>query len=288
MAVTSASEHWANRDGSFGAIRDSRMRRHWLVKTSDKWDDQITIRDHFRDVMDIEYLTPHPSNIYFTLRNLECTPKDETPLAWDVTGVYSAGPLDDDDGQQQGDNPTERPTVIEWGSELSQEFTTKDKDDKPMLNSAGDALEPFEKDDVRWIITLTKNFATIPAWVSEYVNKVNSSAVTVTGRSLAARTVKLQRLHVPPMQIENDVPFFAVTAELAYRRETWDVKRLDEGFHYLDGSDRKQITLDDDESPSEPVPLDGSGGVLAAPDPDNAVYLTFKIYEEADLNDLPF
>ena len=286
MAVTSASEHWPQRGGSFGALRDSRMTRHWLVKTDDKLDDAITIRDHFRDVMGIQYLTAHPNNIYFTLRNLECSQKDETPKAWDVTGVYSPAPLDED--QQQEENPLDRPTIIEWSSELAQEFTTKDKNGKPMLNSAGDPLEPLEKDDVRWSVSLTKNFASIPFWVAEYVNTINSSAVIVQGQSLPAHTLKVQQLHIPPLQIENNIPFYQVMVALAYKAETWRVKRLDEGFHYVTGGDRKKITLDDGNEPSEPVPLDGAGGVLADPDPDNAVYLDYDVYDEKDHNNLPF
>lgn len=288
MSVLTVSENWPQRSGSFGTVSDSRLTRHWLVKTDSKWDNAVTIRDHFRDVLGIEYLTPHPSNIFFTLRNLQCDPLDDTPIAWNVTGIYSTAPLDDDEQDQQIDNPLLRPTIIEWNSEISQEFTTKDKDGKPMLNSAGDALEPIEKDDVRWVISLTRNFASIPFWVAEYTNTVNSAAVAVQGQTLAARTLKLQRLHISPLQVENDIPFYQVNCELAYKPDTWDVDRLDEGFHYLDGSDRKKILLDDGESPSEPVPLDGSGGILANPDPDNAVYQTKKIYSEKDHNNLPF
>lgn len=286
MAVVWAGEHWDGRDGSFGSVTDNTMTRVWKVKTNNKFDDQTVVLAHFTGTMGITYLSAHPSNGYFTARKIDAKQLAASPYAWIVTVTYSTEPLREDEDEPE--NPLSRPVRITWSSELSQEFTTKDKDGKPMLNSAGDPLEPWERDDVRWIIRLTKNFSSLPSWVANYVNKVNSSSLTIQGITLAARTCKLQALNIGEQQVQNDIPYIEVSADIAYRPDAWDVKRLDEGFHEKLGATRQKILLDDNNEPSEPVPLNGSGAHLSEPDPDNAVYLTYKIYEEADLNDLPF
>jgi hypothetical protein len=292
--VISVKEHWERRGGTFGSIRDSSVRRHWKVKTDSAYDDQGTIRDHFRDNLGITLFVPHPNpNLpQFTFRNLDCDQFPESPKLWDVTGTYSSDPTSEED--QQNENPLLRPTIIEWDSKLSQEFTARDKDGKAMLNSAGDGMESIEKDSVRWIITLQRNFDSLPSWVAGYVNKVNSSGIVIDGQSLAARTCKLQRLRVPARRVENGVSFVEVIAEIAYRSETWDVYRLDEGFNTLDrvGEEKLKILIPDEDGemrePTEPVPLDGSGQALLAADEDTAVFRHFKIYEEADFSVLPF
>lgn len=294
--VTTVKEHWPNRGGTFGVSRESSVRRHWTVKTSNKMDDPGVIRDHFRDNLGISLYVPHPNPnlIQFLFRTLDCTQFSEAPTLWEVVGNYSSEPFDEEDQEQQDNpNPVLRATVIEWDSELSQEFTARDKDGKAMLNSAGDALESIERDDVRWIITLTKNFEALPGWVAGYVNKVNSEEITVDGQELAARTCKLQRLRIPGRRVEGGVSFVEVTAEIAYRPDTWDVYRLDEGFNALDRVGEKYKILIPDEDgemrePTEPIPLDGEGSVLFTATEDTAVFRHFKIYKEADFNDLPF
>lgn len=285
MAVLWAREHWEGRDGSFGAITDSTMTRVFKVKTDNRYDDQTVIVSHFANVMGITFLSPHPSNGFFTARKLDPKQMSQSPFAWMVTVQYSTEPLNEDEDEPE--NPLDKPLRVSWDSELSQTFTTKDRNDKPMLNSAGDPLEPIEKDDVRWMIRLTKNFSSVPSWVANYVNKVNSSSVTIQGLTLEPRTCKVQSLRIGEMQVQNDVSFMEVSVEIAYKPDTWDAVRLDEGFHYLNGSSEPtKITLSDGSEPSEPVLLDGDGGILANPTPDNAHYLNYRVYEEADLNTL--
>jgi hypothetical protein len=286
MAVVWAREHWEGRDGSFGSVTDNTMTRVWKVKTNNKLDDQTVIVAHFTGTMGIAFLSPHPSNGFFTARKIDPKQMAVSPYAWTVTVTYSTEPLREDEDEPE--NPLDRPVRISWSSELSQEFTTKDKDGKPMLNSAGDPLEPYEKDDVRWIIRLVKNFSALPTWVANFTNKVNSSSLSIGGLTLAERTCKVQSLQISEQQVQNDIPYVEVSVEIAYRPDTWDAKRLDEGFHEKLGSTRQKILLDDNNEPSEPVPLNGAGAHISEPDPDNAVYLDYEIYEEEDLNDLPF
>jgi hypothetical protein len=298
MGILRCAEHWDGRSGTFENVTSNRVRRKWLVVTDDKYLDPLDVAAYFAATVGIVWQTPHPSDSNYTARSLEVDPKSETPFAYDVVVTYSTEPFRADEQEQNILNPTNRPPRITWDSETVQQFTTKDKDGKPMLNSAGDPLEPIEKDDIRWIISLTKNFASLPLWILNCVNVVNSSAVTVSGVTLPTRTVKTQRLRISDLLNENGFDFYEVTIELAYKPDTWDVDRLDEGFNVIAGdgdipaSEKKRIRIEDDEGEfqetTEAVPLDGAGGVLANPDPDNCVYRTSEIYEDEDLNALPF
>lgn len=300
MSVVRCAPHWKGRDGSFENVQNNRVSRTWIVVTDDKNDNQFTISSYFATDVEggIVFLTPHPDANAYTARGLQADQQDESPFWWMVTVTYSTEPLKADEEERQAPNPLDRPARITWDSENAQEFTVKDKDDEAMLNSAGDPLEPVEKDDIRWIISITKNFEELPDWVIDTVNCVNSSAITVSGKTLPARTVKVNRLRIGELQIDNDVPYYEVTVELAYKKGTWDVKRLDEGFNVIAGdgkleaTDKKRILVEDDDGefqpPTEAIPLDGEGGILEFPTPDTAQYITFKIYEEEDLNDLPF
>lgn len=298
MGITRCAEHWDGRSGTFENVTSNRVRRKWLVVTDDKYLDPLEVADYFKNTLNIQWQTPHPSNGSFTARSLEVDSRSDTPYAYDVVVTYSTEPFRSDVDQQNILNPLNRPPRITWDSETVQQFTTKDKNGKPMLNSAGDPLEPIEKDDIRWIISITKNFASLPSWVLNYVNVTNSSAVTISGLTLPARTVKTQRLRISDLLTENGFDYYEVTIELAYKPDTWDVDRLDEGFNVITGdgdipaSEKKRIRIEDDagefQETTEAVPLDGDGGVLANPTPDNAHYDTHEIYNDEDLNDLPF
>lgn len=300
MAVVWAKEHWEGREGSFENVINNRLTRTWKVKTNDVSDDALVIADHFDASLGIRFLSPHPRNAFYTARNLDPKQESESPYFWRVTVIYSTEPLGEEEDKPE--NPLERPAEISGESEMSQIFTTKDKDGKPVLNSAGDCLEPHELDDPRGVIIIDKNFATIPTWLSEYVNKVNSTDFSIPGFSspFAARTVKMQRFRFEKAQVQNDVTFVPVSIELSVKKDTWDVDRLDEGFHevtggtvvsyptrgisYRSGGTKAKITLDDNNEPTEPVPLDGTGQKLTDPTPDNAVYMTVKYHEEADFS----
>ncbi len=298
MAVTRCAEHWKGRAGAFEGVTNNTLRRQWLVVTNSSSDTPYAIASYFAATVGIVYLTPHPDANIYTARNMEIDPLEDTPLAYEVTVTYSSVPIKADEEERQAPNPLDRPARITWDSENAQEFTTKDKDGKAMLNSAGDPLEPVEKDDIRWIIAITKNFASLPSWILSTVNKVNSSQITVSGLALPARSTKVQRLRIGEQQVDNDIPYYEVTVELAYKPSLWDVKRLDEGFNVSSGDGRVpaaqkiKIQIEDDagefQDATEAIPLDGAGAVLANPTPTNAVFTTFKIYEEADLNELPF
>lgn len=291
MAVVFAREHWKSRGGSFSGVTNNQVRREWIVKTSDRNDTPITIAKYFATTLSISYLSLHPDvTLYtFTAREMEIDPLEDTPFAYNVVVTYSSEPIQDEEQDQQDVSPLDRAPHIDLSSELAQTFTVTDKDDEAMLNSANDPYEAIEKDDVRWLFTVRKNLSAIPSWVLDYVNKTNESAFTILGLSCPPRTLKLNGLQIPAKQNENGVTFYPVTAEFAYRRETWDAVRVDEGFNWITGGEKKVIMLDDEDgnkvTATEPQLLDGQGGILLVT-LEEAHFNTFEIYESADYSAL--
>lgn len=296
MSVVRCAEDWKGRNGTFENVTNNRVVRKFFVRTDDKYDNQFTITSYFATDMGITFLSPHPDANIYTCRSLDADQRDDSPFAWDVTCTYSTEPLNEDE-EDKPENPLDRPARITWDSEVFQKFTNRDKDGNVMVNSAGDPIEAIEVDDIRWVISITKNFASLPAWVLTVPNSVNSSAVNISGVSLPARTVKVGHLHIGELQVENDIPFYEVTVELSYKPGTWDEEVPDEGFNVSDGSgnvsntDRTRIMVEDDNGdlspPTEAVLLNGSGGVLANPTSASAVMLNKRVYQELDFSGLP-
>lgn len=284
MAVVSAEEHWEGRDGSFAGIRDSDVSRHFLLKTDNKLDDQFVVKAHVEQVMGLSYLEPHPVNSDYTIRNVECTQKPETPIAWDVTVDYSTEPFNNDEIDQEEPNPTDRPARISWSSEFVRRFTTEDKDGEPLWNTAADPYEPQEVDHVRWSIEVRKNVASVPAWVTSYVNRVNSSPVSIGGVTLAVRTLKCNGLSISEEKQQNDFTYYELVVSLSYDPDKWDLRLLSAGFRDSNGDK----ILDNEKDPvTTPWPLDSDGFKIDSPTAANVEWQTFRIYKEADLNNLP-
>lgn len=284
MAVTEVHEKWEGRDGTFGKVSENGLRRMHLVKTSNKWDDAYIVSQS-NDLP--KWNNPHPSNFFFRARKQTITPVSDTPFWWEVVTDYTTEPVEDE--ERQDANPLDRETKVTWASQVYQGYTVEDKDGNAMLNKAGDPLEPLPVDLVRWNITFQKNFTSVPLWVTDYVNCINDSATTINGVNFPKQTLKLQGLDISDKQVQNDVEYYSVKAQIVYQRETFVVRRLNEGFAYLDGgSTRTPFTESDGSRSAEMRCLDEDGDQLANPTAETAVFLEFEIYEEKDFNALPF
>lgn len=286
MSVVYAREVWPGRDATFENNVNNDLTRAWLVRTDNKLDTQLVVKDYFTTALGIQFLSPYPGNSFYTARRMEILQKDESPFGWDVTVDYSTRPFEQETEEGDFVNPLNRPTRITWSSEFVQKFTLRDKDGDPLVNSALFPFEPQEIDHVRWRITLRKNMNPVPEWVASYVNRVNTSSVTVGGLVLAARTLKANGLSISELQVQNDVPYYEVAIELSYDPDKWDLEILNQGFRDLGGT---YITDDDGARVEEPWPLDANGDPLDTGwSEGDLTYEVYKVYKEADFNVLPF
>jgi hypothetical protein len=180
---------------------------------------------------------------------------------------------------------TQDPVEIEWGTEEFQVPAITDKDGNKILNTAGDPFDPPAFiDDSRIAITIRTTVSSVPSYVLNYRNRVNSSSFTIDGQSIAARRALVRRILIGKEYLRNTGTARDVSITMHLAETTWDVVLLDRGFRKLDPSDvtkRVLITNDDSTLPSAPVLLDGAGDVLSNPSSVTAVTLPFRVYKEA-------
>lgn len=217
----------------------------------------------------------HPDDSFAWCTDIDVAPS-EPWAGWTVTATYTTE-------REITENPLSEPAVITWNSEQYQKPVTIDKDEKLIVNSAGDPFDPpAMMDDARVSVTVTKNVASVPSWVFEYHNAINSASFTIDGRTIAARTAKVQSLSIGERQFRNDVQFRVLTYSMTFRYEGWPLVLLDAGMRKISGATRVPIANAD-----APVPLDGLGAPIADPTFDNAVYGTFYVYREVSFSSLP-
>lgn len=192
--------------------------------------------------------------------------------------------------RELAEDPTDEPALTEWDGEQFQRPLVVDEDGKIVCNSAGDPFDPPEMiDDSRLISVTTKNLASVPIWLMEYSNAVNSDAFTLDGFSVGIGQAKMQTPKVSKPMSRNGTTYREVQFTIHYREEGWLSNIIDAGFREIGyGGARQQIqNAGDDEFPSAPVPLDGNGVALEDPSPLNNVKLTFRGYRRLPFSALP-
>lgn len=191
----------------------------------------------------------------------------------------------------QRENPIDEPPIISGSFAQFTRPAEKDRDDKPILNSAEEPFVPaIEVDDARDTLIIEVNTAEIDLQQrADARNKVNSDPIW----GLDKRHVKMAQWQWRVMHFGKCNPFINNVFEFHIGDEPWNHKQLDAGFRDLnpfwvagDPLEEKHKTIMDgrDHPRHMPTPLDGSGAILA--DGADAVYLKepdgFEIYEEFD------
>ena len=215
---------------------------------------------------------------------IELTVENTEPYAgWTVTANYS-------DERVIDDNPTDDAAEINWGSEQFQKVAVVDRDGNLIVNSAGDLFDPPAMiDDSRRVVTVSKNLATVPSWILDYQDAINSDTFTIDGISIGVGKAKMQAVTVGPKQRRNSTVFRTVTFTIHLQRDGWVLDILDAGFNRIptgDTSNRVPITLDG-VLPSAPYPLNGAGAPLKNPSPTNCVFRSFNVYKTRTFSTLP-
>lgn len=248
------------------------------------------------------------------------------PAVWIATATFSTA-------RERVEVPagsTQDPVDVEWDTEETERAVVKDRDNKAVLNSAGDPFNPpYVTDDSFWVASISTTVSSVPSYLGSYRNAINSDACTVDGWTLAAKQAKVRRIHLGKKTPRNSGTVRELTLQVAVKDdgEIWDEDVLDAGFRRLEvvgagsfvvgeeykiktvgttdftaigaasntvgvvftatgvgsgsgdayeNGKRVEIVNDDNSKPVEPVLLDGAGGVVAAPTPDNAAYITVK------------
>lgn len=263
----------------------------WRAQTDTNTDDASIVAQHASCPA---LNTAHPNFPDAYLKQRDFRNESFSKKVWIVTLTYTSAEFSNEGGQT---NPLDMGARISWRSEQYQRIAFKDKDGKAITNSAGDFYDPpAERDDSRWFATVTKNMPLVPAWLLTYQDAINSTAFTIDGLPVAARQAKVQSIELGEWQYANNVKYRPLTLGIAIAKDGFALELLDQGFNKLvagsGGNTKTKITVPDDSgaqvAPTCPIPLDGSGGVLANPQPGtNEVFRTHYVYSELDFNQLP-
>lgn len=212
--------------------------------------------------------------------------QQDNGVEWFVTCQYSSE-------KEMAEDPTFDPVEIEWDGEIYTEAIYQDRDGNAIVNSAGDYfVDPTPtKEKSHLIASITANVDSVPTWVVDYRNVVNDAAIVIDGLTIAAGLAYIQRPKISKKQYRNDQEYRTISYDVHIHPDGWSLKPMDVGFRKKNATDstkRDQITNDgDEEEPTTPVPLDGSGGVLANPTPSTVVFLEFDVDAEMDFSALP-
>lgn len=296
----------SGRSGEFGLITDSRAVRKWVITTTNKYDDEIVIRNYGQQTNDANgrpylptpYVTTHPSMPAFLCHRLNIDQDTDNPYKWTASATFGSKPTSElEANQQEATDPLSRRASFTWTTAHYQQAITKDISGNGVVNSAGDPYDPpVEIQRSRAVCTISKNVIQVPGWVLDYENAINSDTFIVDGLTVPQYAARLSGIGLSEIKREK----IAIGIEFQYRtfacrlelnRDLWyPLKVLDIGYRRKDPNDAtKRIPIyEEGTSSSRPVTtprlLDGAGGMLANPSASTAKFNSFSVYPQKPFN----
>lgn len=169
------------------------------------------------------------------------------------------------DPEKQIEDPTERPPTRDWSGASEEIALIQDVDGRPIVNSAGEFLEPPQTDELgSAVVTITKfindgDFN--PVTYVSYQGATNSD----TFLGFDPGTCKFKSWKAPP-HFENGISCRQLTVEIHIREQGWARYLLDQGYQArkldVDDDTLSQIVDGFGATPSGPTLLNGEGRKL--------------------------
>jgi hypothetical protein len=221
------------------------------------------------------------------VQKLTATEEGEDAQSWLVEVDY--GPYD---GNTFGNDPTAWPITVSFGGTQVEETRTYDRNGNPIVNSAGDPFaEPVTIERSRSTITIERrelvHYSAGPPASGFSLTLAQTYSDTVnqfTWNGFAAGTCRMGTIMTsgpPQYDAVNDDYFYTVIYPVFLNRDGWARKLLDQGFAYLDGSNKlRQVLGSDGQASKEPVLLDGTGHQLAHGG--TPAFMTYDVYDAID------
>lgn len=239
----------------------------------------------------------HPTTVTATCRGVSC--KLVKGGVYHYTAEYSDENADSGTAATDVDPLNDLPIIRPVGG-IRERAIHKDKDDKAMLNSAGDpVLQTIEDNTIdiavevnvaddgsaeALVLSLRNTTNEAPFQIGRWLVGTNMARVIFPTDFLSERKKRndtFYKVFKYELKIDERDKHYGVPLDAGFRKKVIDSAGPPEVYH-------KEVILEKDASePSEPVPLDGAGGVLESPTPETVNYLEFKKYQEADYTRLP-
>lgn len=235
-------------------------------------------------------LDKHPNDSLTWVTAVSAAVAEENNHIWEVTVTYErpkgGGPPDPED---EDEDPCNARPVVKFGSapytkiiEVAYWLDEPDPDTQgtPTLavrNSAGDPFDPPVQEELtRPVISVEYNVRRFsPNLKIKLEGTINLDPITVAGMEIPAKKGRITQLECNPLYDTEDELYWQMQVTIELNMDGFTRRILDQGFYYLDGDDKKEITALDKDGQAVPVTesqkLDGEGGLSADP-----VYLDFE------------
>jgi len=272
------------READWGKGNDRILRRSWLALTDTRYTSEALVLAEAITLhgAPIPFFSTHPDDVFYLCKRLKAKQETDSPLHWIIDAEYDTKPWDDDDEDKP---PLDRRAKIEWSTVKYQKAVEKDRDGEAILNSAGFYFDPPPLKDVsRWSVTVSKNLPAVPTFILNLPDKLNAFTWVIQGIPVEPNAAKIMSVHVSDLQKEQDQEFYVFTYTVEFDRDHWKGVYLNQGFYDADG---ERIKDQSDKPVAFPWPLDDSGFKIDDPNPDNATFSEYNIYEEIDFSILP-
>lgn len=296
MSVVSV-QRLTERGGSLG--KTSKITQTYLIRTDSRDDGYFEVRAAIEAEVGT-FLTAHPDNSFYTRREISLSAP--SALHWTAKVSWSTEQISSQDMERdQYPNPTDRRMQISIASQETQKYVWKDKDDVPLVNTAGEPIEPLPINFTDVIINIKANIDNYDAtWLTTYSNTVNATDVSVTnGRTtlnIEAGYGLLKSINISENQLENGYEYYEANMSVHVTHDTeylWKTMVINEGFHRRSGTKLVPFfELDTDGNDTEdlvttPVKIteDGLSRLEAGSEP---FLLEFETYNVTDWKLLPF
>ncbi len=242
--------------------------------------------------------SPYPGNPFCTCRTVSAKTSN-TPGVYEFTAKYSDANSSTEDEDKDGstnENPLLDSPIIRSMSSMNQRAITRDRDDKAILNTAGDPLKASKMDNTIGF-QISQSVAGIPGWLLGMRNSLNDSPIRVAGLYIDTEQARfiLPSGWLSEKKSRNDIDYYDFNYEILIdERDEHAAFPLNAGFRELvpgpvfgDPGVLKTITEKDGSEPSDPVPLGLDGLKIENPTPDNAIFQRIDRYELRDFTQLP-
>lgn len=135
--------------------------------------------------------------------------------------------------------PHQRPAEIDGVYESVEVPTFIKADGTPWLTTAGNLLGDITKTENHWIYSVQKNVLSVPSWLEEYGNAVNSDTVAFKGRTFDPGYLLLKDLRVPLTPSTEEVGgivhnFYPISFSLVRNPQTWKTRALNRDLYRLE------------------------------------------------------
>jgi hypothetical protein len=238
MAVVSITENLkrdtefsADRRGGFlGEVLNRRYTRTFWIVTDSVLDDGLIIGNTFGvPKVGDTYKYVNSMDKLATCVNVQIKQHPDNKFLWELTASYDTSRFFD----LVQNNPLNVPPEISWDGAEYNRVMVRDSLGVPAVNSSKEWFDPpIEEEDSRTVLTIVRNEATFNENLAiAYRNACNSDVfcnLAVLPRQAQIKKFSGRRA------IDAGMVYWTVTYEIHFRRETFDLFVLDQGFRDID------------------------------------------------------